>query len=374
MLHDYDTITFATTCLDVNHLVLCELCIARLIRVLHFARAMEFQPVGFPEQARNGDLVCGELCGARVEDLPECLLHHCRFEVVQLEHGASCCDLDFVAGARAAVCRQRITRPLHLRGAMAGGWIGIGLVHDGPDGDGKAVRMRDDLLHLALPDASFDWYLRAGQTLWLVMAGREALLDSARAAHAEAGVEAAFAMGESVSRLRGGAAVVAEGRQTLHDLLGDAQRGELEGNGAAFAQAVLEVMVLLLDAAEDTGSARGSAEILVRRARDVVGQAPRRFSVSALSGALRVSPRTLHKAFTDITGVGPHAYFLRQRLNAARQHLAAADPQRHNVTAIALELGFTELGRFAARYRAFFGENPSQTLQRPARRVEAVPV
>ena len=309
-----------------------------------------------------------------MEDLPACLLNHCRFEVVQLEHGVSCCDLDFVAGSRAAICRQRIARPLHLRGAMTGGWIGLGLVHEGTNGDGDAIRARDDLLHLALPGAAFDWYLRSGQTLLLVMAGQDALLELAGEAHAEAKVREAIAIGENVSMLRGEGAVVKEGREALLHLLGDARRGELTGNGAAFARAVLEAMILLLDAAEDGGSARGSAEILVRRACDIVGQAPRRFSISALSGELRVSPRTLHKAFTDITGVGPHAYFLRQRLNAARQHLAAADTQNNSVTNIALELGFTELGRFAGRYRDFFGENPSQTLHRRARRVEPLPL
>jgi AraC-like DNA-binding protein len=334
---------------------------------------MQCEPVRFPPQVRNGDLVFGELCCAAVEDLPACLLHHCRFDVVQLEHGASCCDLDFVAGSRAAVCRQRIARTLHLRGAMTGGWIGLGLVSEGKPGEGKSGKARDDLLHLALPGTPFDWYLRAGQSLLLVMAGYDALLELAGAAHAETGVRKAIGMGDKISRLRLDGAVAAEERGTLLDLLEDARRGDLDGNGRAFAQAVLEAMVLLLDAADDAGPSRGSAEPLVRRARDIVGEAPQRFSISQLSGELRVSPRTLYNAFIEITGVGPHNYFLRQRLNAARHQLAAADPRRETVTNIALELGFIELGRFAGRYRAFFGENPSQTLQRPAREIEPLP-
>lgn len=334
---------------------------------------MQCEPATFPSHVRNGDLVYGELRGAAVEDVPVCLTHHCRLEVLQLAHGASCCDFDFVVGTQAALCRQRIARPLHLRGKMAGGWIGLGLVHGGRPGDRTAKGARDELLHLALPGAPFDWYLRSGQTLLLVMAGYDALLDLAGAAHAEKGVRAAIGSGDKISRLRLDAAVAAEEREALTDLLEDARRGELEGNGAAFARSVLEAMVLLLDAAEDAGSARGSAEILVRRAREIVGEAPKCFRISKLSGELRVSPRTLYKAFVDITGVGPHAYFLRQRLNAARQQLAVADPRQQTVTNIALELGFTELGRFAGRYRDFFGENPSQTLQRPARPVDPVP-
>lgn len=334
---------------------------------------MKCQPDCFPPQVRNGDLVYGELCGAAVEDVPACLLHHCRFEVMQLEHGTSCCDLDFVAGSRAAVCRQRIARPLHLRGAMTGGWIGLGLVHGGTAGDGKPKTARDDLLHLALPDAPFDWYLRAGQSLVMVMAGYDTLLELAGAAHAEMGVRKAIGMGDKISRLRLDAAVVAQERQALLDLLEDARRGDLEGNSPAFARSVLEAMVLLLDAAEDAGPARGAYETLVGRACAIVGEAPKRFRISQLSGELRVSPRTLYNAFIDITGVAPHAYFLRQRLNAARHQLAAGSPRRETVTNIALELGFTELGRFAGRYRDFFGENPSDTLQRPPREIEPLP-
>jgi AraC family ethanolamine operon transcriptional activator len=43
------------------------------------------------------------------------------------------------------------------------------------------------------------------------------------------------------------------------------------------------------------------------------------------------------------------------------------------VTSIASSLGFTELGRFAVRYRNLFGETPSQTLQRPTRMMVAIP-
>jgi AraC family ethanolamine operon transcriptional activator len=44
--------------------------------------------------------------------------------------------------------------------------------------------------------------------------------------------------------------------------------------------------------------------------------------------------------------------------------LAEGDRARDTVTNVALELGFTELGRFAGKYQALFGEKPSQTLRR----------
>lgn len=334
---------------------------------------MQRKPARFPPHVRHGDLVHREMRGAAVEDVPAFLAHHCRFKVAQLAHGVSCCDFDLVAGSQAALCRQRIARPLHLHGIMTGGWIGLGLVHDETPDDGTSKAAHDDLLHLVLPEVPFDWYLRAGRSLLLVMAGYDALLESAGAPHAETGVRLAIGMGDRISRLRLESAVATEAREALTDLLEDARRGELEHSGEAFGRVALEAMILLLDAAEDAGATRGSAEALVSRARGIVDENQRRFSIADLSGELRVSPRTLHKAFVDITGVAPHAFFLRQRLNAARHQLATGDPFRHTVRSIALKFGFTELGRFASRYRNFFGENPSQTLQRPARPIELLP-
>jgi AraC-like DNA-binding protein len=65
--------------------------------------------------------------------------------------------------------------------------------------------------------------------------------------------------------------------------------------------------------------------------------------------------------------VTPHAFFLRRRLNAARNVLLREDPAGRRVTDVATELGFSELGRFAVRYREMFGESPSETLRRSSR-------
>ena len=330
-------------------------------------------PSSYSDALHNGDVVYGAVRGAAVEDLPASLVNHCHFEVVQLEQGASCCDFDFVAGSQAVVCRKRISCPLHLRGVMTGGWIGLALVHEDGSGAEGGHPARDDLLHLAPPGTPFDWFLRGGQSMLFVMTNEGALMELAREAHAEEAVRSFAVSGQSLPTLRADSVAIKDARGALLDLVDGAKQGVLQHTGAQLGRSVREAMIMLLDKAGESAG-RCSAQILVRRAREIVGETPRRFSVSDLSGKLRVSPRTLHKAFFDITGVGPHAYFLRHRLNAARRLLATADGQQASVTNIALELGFTELGRFAGRYRSFFGENPSQTLQRPRRRIEPVPV
>jgi AraC-like DNA-binding protein len=73
--------------------------------------------------------------------------------------------------------------------------------------------------------------------------------------------------------------------------------------------------------------------------------------------------RTLFKHFEDFKGVSPMRYLRNLRFDLARKRLLAADPGA-DVTRIAMEAGFSHMGRFAAGYRARFGESPSMTLRR----------
>lgn len=59
-------------------------------------------------------------------------------------------------------------------------------------------------------------------------------------------------------------------------------------------------------------------------------------------------------------------------MNSARYALLKADRHHESVTGIALKNGFTELGRFAVRYRQMFGESPSETLLRRTRTTAAL--
>jgi transcriptional regulator GlxA family with amidase domain len=55
------------------------------------------------------------------------------------------------------------------------------------------------------------------------------------------------------------------------------------------------------------------------------------------------------------------------RLRHAREMLGAGDPEA-SVTSVAFVCGFGNLGHFARDYRETFGERPSETLARAARR------
>jgi AraC-like DNA-binding protein len=94
----------------------------------------------------------------------------------------------------------------------------------------------------------------------------------------------------------------------------------------------------------------------------VDGQSPETIHLADLCRALRLSRRTLQRAFTETLGMGPARYLTLRRLAAARAALRQSDPATTTVTETATRYGFWELGRFARDYRQLFGERPSQTL------------
>ncbi|PXF28609.1 AraC family transcriptional regulator [Pokkaliibacter plantistimulans] len=79
--------------------------------------------------------------------------------------------------------------------------------------------------------------------------------------------------------------------------------------------------------------------------------------------AAGVSRFKLFDAFKQHAGMSPMAYLKKYRLECARRAILE-DFSTRNVSAIAMEWGFSHLGRFASDYRKLFGESPSETAQR----------
>ncbi len=80
----------------------------------------------------------------------------------------------------------------------------------------------------------------------------------------------------------------------------------------------------------------------------------------AVSG---VSSRALFDGFRRFRGTSPLAHLRMVRLTRVRNQLLNGDDSE-TVTSIATQWGFYQLGRFAAAYRATFGETPSETRRR----------
>ncbi|MEV0128651.1 AraC family transcriptional regulator [Dactylosporangium sp. NPDC050688] len=103
----------------------------------------------------------------------------------------------------------------------------------------------------------------------------------------------------------------------------------------------------------------------VQRAVDAMRADPARaFTVTDLAAVAGVSVRALQEGFRRHTGLAPLAMLRRIRLGRAHDELLAAGPHEVTVAEVAHRWGFGHLGRFAAAYRAQFGETPSATLHR----------
>jgi transcriptional regulator GlxA family with amidase domain len=85
--------------------------------------------------------------------------------------------------------------------------------------------------------------------------------------------------------------------------------------------------------------------------------------VAELAGKVSVSARSLQQGFRRSLHTTPMAYLRLVRLEKVRDDLSLSAPASVTVTEIATRWGFVHLGRFAAAYRAAFGEPPSETLR-----------
>lgn len=85
--------------------------------------------------------------------------------------------------------------------------------------------------------------------------------------------------------------------------------------------------------------------------------------VADIARAAGVSARRLQVAFKVVTDQTPWHRLTAIRLEQARLRLLARSAN-DSVSGIALDCGFTHLGRFSALYRATYHEAPSETLRR----------
>lgn len=96
---------------------------------------------------------------------------------------------------------------------------------------------------------------------------------------------------------------------------------------------------------------------LVERAKLVLaGDLTRRWTLDAIAREVGVSPVYLTQNFRQVEGVPLYRYHLRLRLARALDLLA----DRHDLSALAHDLGFSSHSHFAAAFQQAYGRTPSQ--------------
>ena len=105
-------------------------------------------------------------------------------------------------------------------------------------------------------------------------------------------------------------------------------------------------------------------QALVRQAEDLMRERYREaISTRELATSLSVTPRRLQVAFENVCDTTPLSRLQSVRLEMARERLSSAG-DNETTTAIAIDCGFSHLGRFSRAYAKAFGELPSRTLRR----------
>jgi len=167
--------------------------------------------------------------------------------------------------------------------------------------------------------------------------------------------------------VRDGALITAAGVTAGIDL-GLALVGERHG-----AQTSLKVAKRLVVVAQRQGgqsqfspylTAPADPQSPIARIQDhVMAHIANRHTLESLAAVVRMSPRSLARHFVEATGITPHEFVERARVDAARMMLEGSD---RPLKAVAIECGFgsadrmrivfnTRLGLTPAQYRASFG-------------------
>ena len=135
---------------------------------------------------------------------------------------------------------------------------------------------------------------------------------------------------------------------------------------AAASRVVFEVLCELFGDAAGSRQAVGSASasfIVAECHRIVAGAGHAPASIDALCSRLRTSRRSLQSSFRQVADTTPVHYLRSLRLNAVRRRLMSTRPTELSVSQAAADQGFIHLSHFTERYKALFGELPSQTVR-----------
>lgn len=211
------------------------------------------------------------------------------------------------------------------------------------------------------PQGDFDLVAGAGMQITALSVDTQALRDLLTL------VEGADAQLPAVSALLSPSPGALENIRTLlHAALALAQAG---ASACAHTAARRMLVLSLVDAMLGCGGGSPAAALpasaasrrrIVSRARQYMqAHAHEVIAVPDLCRAIGTSRRALQYAFEDVMQISPVTYLRALRLNQVRHELR--NPASGSVGDVASRWGFWHLSRFAADYRAMFGELPSAT-------------
>lgn len=151
-------------------------------------------------------------------------------------------------------------------------------------------------------------------------------------------------------------------RYGIEDLAGDRSVLIKHRSEVSYEVLVYEHLRHIFDPVDLAESGSGNTTHRLARAIDFIRHHFREpISSTEIAEASGIGERALQRMFVTALGRTPFHVVSEVRMDAARERLL--NPRLDDtVTAIALECGFTHLGRFSRAYRSMFAESPSETL------------
>lgn len=107
-----------------------------------------------------------------------------------------------------------------------------------------------------------------------------------------------------------------------------------------------------------------SKQLMMEKLRDYIDQNIKcNLSVKSLTEVCHMSERSLYYLFRESESTTPLSYIQQRKIASVYSDIRGGEPGR-SITQIAMEYGFTNLGRFSQLYRKQVGELPSVTRSR----------
>jgi AraC-like DNA-binding protein len=201
------------------------------------------------------------------------------------------------------------------------------------------------------------------------LAGSEAIAIPVKQFNAMAEVlSPMFVRPEGLTVLEGNMTQLNHLRQAIIKLVA---HPELELNDEQLSNLLAAMIVWLADSsqsqqAEDINVHRAQIRIVKLAQSYIEAHYCNTVCLEDLCRVTAVGARTLQRYFREYFDMTITEYLKTVRFNAAHRELTTSYPAEHSVTDIAMQHGFTHLGRFSTEFRERFGQSPRDTLTRLA--------
>lgn len=154
----------------------------------------------------------------------------------------------------------------------------------------------------------------------------------------------------------------------VHDRMSDADfinnRSLQQAALAGIAQSYIDTLVGGKADRPLTGRPRVSRrDIIARVIESLDSSSYFKYSIKEMARYTGVTERTFRSVCNEHLGISPKKYIMMRQMNDIRNALMLASKQ-DRVSQIASRFGVWDWGRFSARYRAIYGETPSETILR----------